>query len=361
VGESFSWEVPLKGFKWVGPEWKEPPFEWEPGYTYIRGAADLPLPAEDESPPWLVTVEPRPHVRLYFPLEEEPGLYRKFARLRFDQDSILRFANHYGELGAQTVPLKGPPWRAGQLETRYYEGESLHRWRLEIQEMRDTLELWDSLGGRDGEPDIRRLKQLIVWNGEYVWYLPGGFKAHREFYSKYDRPLGPSELDDVIRDFGRAVFYQTLIAGPGSQDWFLKEWLAKHDVIGPARQQLAVTINRKLRGSVSPLVQLLGKPNQGQTLHTTLVPRTLLAAMWLQLYFDITGKRRLKQCIICGTYFDATKDPRQLYCRSRGTACRKKAYRIREKVRQGKSIEQVAREANVSVETIRLLMFHLRG
>jgi hypothetical protein len=70
----------------------------------------------------------------------------------------------------------------------------------------------------------------------------------------------------------------------------------------PARAALFQEINKKLAGQVSPCLLL---DRKGQVL-SYVRPRTLLAALWVQLYQAVTGWRRIRPCQYCGQLMDVT-------------------------------------------------------
>jgi len=104
---------------------------------------------------------------------------------------------------------------------------------------------------------------------------------------------------------------------------------------------------------------------EGRGFSTALKPRDLLSAMWLELFFEVTGRTKLRQCPICGTFFDVTSSPRRVYCDSRGSGCRQKAARMRKKLVQlldaGIGLERAAAELGIDTEKAEFLLRTKRG
>lgn len=371
LAEFFIWPVPEHGFKWVGPEHLDGSHEgrWEPGYAYQLDSVLSPtLKEQDKHPPWLsdaIPVGSRDGFwKVTRPLDESPGLHRDFAALPFAQEAILRFANEHGSLFGGNVMLAGPnPDATARGEKSaaclLYGGESFARWQHEIQEMRDALELWDMLRGRDGLPDLDGLSQVIVWHNSGVMYVAGGRKLQERYRALFEAQLeqptpGRAErMRQLLLEAGRVSLRYEWIAFPGHRDHYLKEW-PPGDVVGPAKRYLVTAVNKKLKGNASPVLRLTwdGRRRREAVMVTALMPHNLLAAMWLGLYLEITGKRTLKRCPLCSAWFDATKDPRQVYCRTRASGCRKKAHRIRAEVAAGRSLEEVAAREGLPIGAI---------
>jgi len=335
-------------------------------------------------PPWLVGVSydreglDRESYELW---KENPGLHRAFAQLLLDKGAILEFANRWGRLTLSgqvllRVEKGGVPQR--------FRAESLRFWKFAIQEMRDALLLWDLLGGPTGVPDEQGLRQVIVWENGSVSFRPAGEKlwflykqrARRSRETLEAMQKGDSQMAEAaerqFRHSGEQIlkyleqsqraFLGIKPIGTVDSDQAFAVWKARRDVVGPARWLLSRFITQHLEGKVDLVIE---PKRGGWGFSTALEPRDLLSAMWLQLFFEVTGRTKLRQCPICGTFFDVTSSPRRIYCDSRGSGCRQKAARMRKKLIQlidaGIGIEKAAAELGMDAEKAEFLLRTTRG
>ncbi len=119
-------------------------FEWyvdQRGYEAVS-AEELPegmdRPILDDPPKtgWFLRRKGGP-LRWYRPLEEHPGLFRRFACLPYEPQEILRFANEFGLLGANRVH----DFVDGDLQEHLHEREEdVLWWRPHITYMHDIVE-----------------------------------------------------------------------------------------------------------------------------------------------------------------------------------------------------------------------------
>ncbi len=193
---------------------------------------------------------------IYYPLEEHPGLARKFAEIS-DPDAVLQFAVQYGVLG-----LDGLGQDSGD--------EDVMMWLLEASQLRRALGVWDLLDSKD----MPGLREIFKWKDKSVIARFPNSKATR------------------------------WITSPGNQRW-LQVW-KPGDVIGPAKLFLAEEFNRVMNVMASPTILLDAKGN----FKTYSVPVSLLAAMWLEFSEIVTGVRKLQPCELCGRLMDVTDNRR---------------------------------------------------
>ncbi len=332
--EAFLWYTPEHGFKW--------------------DSVNRLVPAKNPD-----------SICEYYPLKRDLALHRKFAALGKSEEEILGFANDFGLLldayAPEFRPTESPEnfpkenilkeervSRLARFDSRtgshFLGGEPKDFWIDEIHDMEDAIWLWDKLGRNDGEPDVGALKGTIRWVNEEVYFLPKSLQ--KESWSR--------------NRHSRYWYFQTNlkahIARKFWEDSYLKPWRKDFDVIGPAQQWLMLTVNKKLRNHASPQLQLYANADARLDLKPTFRPHNLLGAMWLHLYMDVIGAILFRECLVCGTWFVCKKKDR-IYCKTRGTGCRKKALRIRDKVRKaGKSIREVAKEEGRPIDIIRQIV-----
>jgi len=371
----FEWEVPEEGFRWV-----DEASRGTTGTTFTLGEV---LRDIDSRPPWLIgpPVEARARTVSYHPLDECPGLYRTFADLPLEKAAILEFAQRYGRLTKGLVLVE----ERGEKPLTTYHAEPWYFWLREIQDMRDALLLFDLLQGKSGATPLEEgLQKVIVWQEDGVYFQPWG-KELRSLYTDmlgyYQRAAdrlreltlaGRGDLDRVKRperfaldlgrriskalgQEGRAYLAPKLIACPTFYGERFQVWQRTRDVVAPARLLLARMVTEKLAGKVD--FQLNGD-ERGFSL--ALVPQNLLSALWLALLFEILGKVRLRQCPICGTWFDASAAPQRVFCDSRGSGCRQRASRLRKQLRallnEGKTLQEAARELEIDLPLAEFLL-----
>jgi len=363
----FEWRVPKTGFYWAGKE----------DFKLVDVLPRRPGESLDARPPWLIglPIRRKTGFRTYNPLSEDPLLFRWFASLEMTKEPVLEFANAYGSLTGGYLVLEEKSGAGREL----FLGESLYFWKREIQELRDMLELWDNLNNKEA------LAEHIFWKEDTVQYMPGD-RALRGQYERYlafrklanqkvrllaEGKATPDKVatleakarevqDQLLAELAESRrFYigTRLIAYPGFHDRFFSTWYQKKDLVGPARLFIARTINEKLRGVVN--VEL-GVVREDGRFGTALVPQTLLAALWLQFFFQVTGRSELRQCPICGRWFDTSKSPKRVFCTARGSGCRQKASRIRRKaytlMAKGKTLEETAQALGMDAVRLKLLL-----
>jgi hypothetical protein len=91
-----------------------------------------------------------------------------------------------------------------------------------------------------------------------------------------------------------------------------------------ALQYLTTSINKKVTGSIFPTVL----PSYQKKVY--LLPRNLLAGMWLMFLWEVIGEVRPRRCPGCNEWFDPRRSTR-ITC---GDRCRKRISRQNRKKRQ---------------------------
>lgn len=269
----------------------------------------------DDTPPWLQVsgVTGRP----YFPLKDST-LHRKFARL-FDEESLLKFADRYGELGehgVMLIPREGGP---------VVVGESLLRWRYESESIGVTLAFWDLVRQREAG----KLGQLLIWDEDYLIlrFLYEYDERRKQwrilpYKDNTGAGLGPPNSRGTIfhpyrKDY-RGV-REEILASPFVRPVLLDRW-TQGQVLEPAKYYVCTQVNSRLSSHVSPQVFpfLEGK--------VYLRPDSLCTAVWLLLSNEIMGNLRVRQCDMCGEWKEVHRTRSAFYC---STTCRVKAHRLK--------------------------------
>ena len=159
--DEFQWQVAEGGYKWVS--------------VLASGLNPPPAPG---SPMWR-SVEPKEYLtngisagrpypaRRYYPLRECPELFKTFADLEPNRESILSFSNRYGMLGGGGADFgivvdgitylleTDSPVEADVSATIIIE--SFDRWEREIQRMRLAVAVWEAAR----RSDIEALQRMI--------------------------------------------------------------------------------------------------------------------------------------------------------------------------------------------------------
>jgi hypothetical protein len=222
---------------------------------------------------WLVVDYPTKNdFEHYDPLKETPALFRTFADLEPTEPAFKDFARHYGQLGVRAFFTQ-----ARQLA----QGESLARWRAEHVALRSVVQVIDALRSR-------RHNRLLTLAEE----IPNRAIKRAPTTGR------PEEI--------RAFFW-----------WWIES-----------------EINVQLRartGTGDSVVTLLKRDAKG-TLALRQVPRSLLAALWLQCAFAVANQETFKQCASkdCRKWFlvspEGGKRRQAIYCSRR---CNVRAFRAR--------------------------------
>lgn len=252
----FRWSVPTGGFQWV---------ESEKGKFLTDGGLRSAFP-DGVFQGQLLSV--------YSPLREEPALFRNFAAMTPNEESILAFANQYGVLGI-AEPLAG-----------LKSGERLAGWISHHARLSHAIALWDMVCRRNE----KGLAQFFQWDPN----------AGRWRYST-----------------GEGGQKMTPPAGLEFQEG---------KVLLPASLQVQRQINAALEEWASPRVVYdldIGR------MVLRIVPKNLLGALWLQLADAVTGNKEYRSCIECGRWFGLSNErrggtKRKVFCSS---ACKVRDYR----------------------------------
>ncbi|MCX6092855.1 MAG: hypothetical protein NTX23_08340 [Candidatus Bipolaricaulota bacterium] len=323
--ETFRCSLPKAGFRWASTA---DGYYYESELDGLYRDTELERVALDKPEPWLVGSSIREQVeQTSRTLRRDGAVLRDVEALKADDPvSVLGFANSYGFLlGDKGNCLLQHPKSRG-----VFHGESLARWRREIDNVQEAIELWRMLGMGTGEPDRGRLHSRIVFNGETAYYreAPEEEKLLARWAAKHDKTLAP------------AILHQRSIVGnDATEEKLLVRWVANHQTLGPARLHLRNLVNVNLAQRAGGLLLQLEEGQEAPAFRARLSAPTLLGEMWLQLAYGLVGRLRVGACLSCGKLIDASRDSKRRFCSDK---CRQQAYRARGMVRSGKTISQVA-------------------
>jgi predicted nucleic acid-binding Zn ribbon protein len=158
--------------------------------------------------------------------------------------------------------------------------ESIARWKYELSDMKQLVYLWELIRNR-------RLSLL-------------GALMDREDNGIY---ITLGKRKDMIDDN----------SSPLARKWDMEG----EQPLEAALQYLTTRINKKVTGSVFPTAL----PSYQKRVY--LLPRNLMAGMWLMFLWEVIGEVRPHQCPGCGEWFDPRRSTR-ITC---GDRCRKRISR----------------------------------
>jgi len=321
---SFVWEFPKDGFQLIEAAFVkdgDPRLRPVPSQSRLfhlvdsRGQATQPAKNELF---WILTndlpIGGRYSATPYWLYSNFSALFREFANTTPTQDGILAFANQYGLLGMPrgVFAPAGPPKILVRIK-----GELLNDWVQQIQSMRKATALWDMIRSQRKAD----LAEIICWQKSSAEKASGWY---------YETQLIPGVPDPCTSD----------------------------DVMTPALCLLRNWINDFLVRTVSPRMQF---ESPRRELSLRLLPDNLLAALWLQFAWAVSGNRDYHVCKKCGRWFEVSnlqsdhRTVRRLFCSDR---CKSADYRDNKTKAQalratGMSPKKIAEELDKSVETVR--------
>ncbi len=235
---------------------------------------DRGLEKIDERPPFLMCKGNRK--RHYAPLRNNPTLHRSFCEITDNKD-IIKFAAKYGMLGF-TRAYKVRKRDGSQSSAVFVE--SITRWKYELANMKQLVYLWELIKNKRSS-------------------LLGAF-MDREDNGVY---ITLGKRKEMIDDN----------SSPLARKWDMEG----EQPLEAALQYLTTSINKKVTGSVFPTAFPLYQKK------VYLLPRNLMAAMWLMFLWEVIGEVRPRRCPGCGEWFDPWRSTR-LTC---GDRCRKRISR----------------------------------
>jgi hypothetical protein len=183
---------------------------------------------------------------------------------------------YYKQGNQSCSPVKADPWVF---------------WRNEQRELALITMLWEMLSNKDS-----RLNGIIMWahEGQRIYV----YKIKKELLNEIDFEKMQTDEGYLIEHTRNR--YQLFDARKEMQN---NAWMANYcrfpDVMNAASMYIQLTINDKL--SEYPM-QVKFQMRADGLLHKSLVPTSLLSAMWYQLYLAVAGEIKLRRCAICGKW-----------------------------------------------------------
>jgi len=222
------------------------------------------------------------------PYDLPDDVFLKFARVEPTEAGVAAFATSFGLLAGDR--RKVWPVEKGGGCTTLVEGELLSQWQFEIAQMNEALERLSVTRTRVREPFVEeRLKRFAE---PIPTVRVRTTKTKTGWMTINARDFNPEE--------------HTLWPGERLDRRLLRERQFKEPTMWGARD-LVELINRHLQAA--PLQAVLG--DYPPKLMPRVVPRTLLAAMWVQLLERACAAKAFRQCIVCHDWMLAEEQPKR--------------------------------------------------
>jgi hypothetical protein len=281
-------------FTWICPDG---------GYVWSDGLAlsevNKPEDAREQRFLFEASTEPR-RARRYNPLLGYPTLYKTFAQLAATEEAYAAFAGEYGWLGVDVFMAAGQ----GPI------AEPLVRWNEEHMRVRHVADVLSAIQGED----VATLQ---------TWFT---IRDHHVNYRRDDMGVtGGSRFGTVAAETDLKEWLWKWAFSDGSNDVamvrFAKGWCQSE-------------INEALAGgrsgereSLTAATVLYNHLREDMTLH--IVPKTLLAGMWLQCARVLSMNVSFRACEHCGKWFEVSPDARRKQTKYCDARCKVAAYRQR--------------------------------
>lgn len=243
------------------------------------------------------------------------NLFDRFSGLNSEK-AILEFSNKYGWLGIGTSAASS--WSS----VNPIDAEPLTAWKREINRMRwaskvqETLRSYAENDGAKRGSAAASLGQHFVWLQKKVIHehpiwdsisleqavcFVAGDAGDRERFLREGKVLDAhTDPDSWDRSWYEVISPRNKkqLAGHPYQFW------RQYDALEPARYWLAFTVSQKLKGTLTPTIQLgsKGEFRRGYK------PSNLLSLVWLQLYEATLGARKFTRCTVCDGLMDVTEN-----------------------------------------------------
>ena len=300
---SLTWQKPSIGYEWEICSICDP-------WGNISDKSELEQIYEEiPEGPYLTELDYSQSLISWKPFEQ-PALFAQFADLKPEQDALLQWANQHGRLidvdSKDAVfiltkhftidnllrPLRDNPYhkKGGQFYRRV-KADPWIFWYKEQRELGFTTMLWEMLSKRDP-----RLNGIIMWahEGQRIYV----YKIKKELLDEIDFEKFRTDEDYLLEYTTSRVLLLDIYARKREDAWLVR-YCRFPDVMNAASVYIQSTINNKL--SEYPL-QVKFQMDEDGLLRKTLMPTSLLSAMWYQLYLAAIGEIKLRRCAICGRW-----------------------------------------------------------
>jgi hypothetical protein len=297
--------------------------------------------------------------RTYYPLRDESSLFLTFTEIRVGGEVInaftperganeenpwLPFARRYGTLS----------YRLGDRSPARPVGESLRLWSWHLGWLGHLVAVWGLLL----REDKYTLAKVFRWRGGRLYVTsysgPAGSRAgHFVPVVSVTVPPRPTFLDEIAGEEWESRWPQR-----GTVPEHLAGYVRAGDSEAAAQWYLRDALDTVLRGSIR---FSYGWDSGWVTPAHHLIPATLADAVYLQLALAIERGLRFQKCQGCGRWFELTPGVNRADRLTCSSACRQKAYRLRNQARalleEGWLPTEVALELRCSMDQLRQQVF----
>jgi hypothetical protein len=291
----FALQIPTDGFRWVNAR-------------TASARADKPQRM-------LVRSTPSAKKQEAGPLRGASPLFLIFSNLDSgSEQAILGFASQYGSLGIDVPIIPVEKQKLAHNQAGPDQGEPFKDWSSQIKSMSALVGLW----GLRQSYDVKALSSHIIWQEDSRGPRSVAFHSH----AAPDSNEPSSRLGDLP--------IEEIIASDRIRPDLLRRW-SPSDVGAPAYAYLQQKIEEQLQhcqGRPEPRL-VWDEQRQKPALH--LVPRTLLAALWMEFACAVADDRAYRPCETCGKWLELGgidgARPDKRFC---SDPCRARGHRIRQ-------------------------------
>jgi hypothetical protein len=261
------------------------------------------------------------------------GLFLTLAQTLPGERDIAYFLYRFGMSGAgRKLPESSTV--AEVVKQVSGPGSSIGQWIEHRWEMSRLVELWTALGADD----------RIALHRHIRWRKLNG-SGRVEYDSRPDMDL-PGWRP-------RPVHKEVIASDTVRPEWF--RLFKENDVILPAFVYIQAKINAGLAGEVTTAALYDFKQKR---LRLYDVPRTFVAALWLQFGQAVDADKKYRQCVVCQAWFEASPETGRSSRKFCSNACRSRLYRERQEAArrlhgEGRAPREIAQELGATVETVR--------
>ena len=208
----------------------------------------------------------------YDPLTDHTGLFRTFAETEATPEGVRRFASIYGFQYERDLDRLG--WFRLTVPKLYGDNtavyaEPFESWRDNILNVREVLLIWDLAR----QENTRELRRYLRWKEGELLLRSDVHELEGEY----------TVIDNIHRPTEQRIGF------------------SQGDLLKPARYVAGTFVNTYLEGEVSPGL-LWDRTDFSH--HLTILPQSLVGALWLQFARAIDRDREYRACLNCGDWFE---------------------------------------------------------
>ncbi len=310
---NFQWLVPQDGFRWIGHALDDE--ENKSQLNNYLSACGF-------------------EYKTYFPLIEFNGLFYDFAHTATTKEAIKAFADKYGALEDSRTAVfvkddndlkdihSSYVLATARLNNRANDTNSIDQWIEESLLMNQVVNLWQL-----AQKNSNKLNVNIEWVNDKNLLFKKVYVYNPERLGKINLLVSseadPKTTNNIKTSTGA---YTSISISPE-----LMSYLGNRKLQRPALYLIQYILNDKINQRINPELSF---DDNGRKLNFSIVPKTLIGALWLQCAQAISGNKEYSTCKTCSSWFELAphvKNKGKIYC---SDACKSKAWRLK---KRGKS------------------------